>query len=61
MPWGALGGFGYPWRFPRGPMSIFDGFWVSLGRAWAAVFRKNMSLDDDFSLHDFRMVPGIIF
>ena len=42
-----------------GPRSIFDGFWVSLGRAWGTVFIKNKSLDYDFSLHVFRMVPGI--
>ena len=43
------------------PRSIFDGFWVSLGRAWGTVFRTNRSLDHDFSLHVFRMAPGIIF
>ena len=63
-PESALGSFGWPWGVLGGslggPRSIFDGFRVSLGRAWATFCWKNRSLDHDFSLHVFGMVPGSI-
>ena len=60
VPWGALGGLGYPWRVPRG--SKVDFCWI-LGVPWEGLghsFRKNKSLDYDLSLHIVRMVRGII-
>ena len=64
-PEGALGSFGWPLGVLGGslggPRSIFNGFWVSLGRAWGTCFSKNRSLDVGFSLHVFGMVPGNIF
>jgi hypothetical protein len=65
VPSRALGDLWVTLGCPRGslsdPGSIFEGFWVSFGRAWDTILVTNPTLDHHFSRHVFVMVPGSIF